>query len=157
MEFGFEYSGRFPPRRACKNKILRLGGKLIYQSRTAATTQITYISAIKNFTVFLGHPVLAVATVLSALLVSSGVGSLITRTWAARGGAVVAIAVTWIVLAQLFFASPMLRDLLAQSLSAPLGVRLAICVTLVGLAGLPMGMPFPGGLRRRQRDHYHSG
>ena len=134
--------------RAAWRTTRRTASVVTYFALLGAAFMLIEVGLMQRFTVFLGHPVLAVATVLSALLVSSGVGSLISRTWAARGGGVVAVAVTWIVLAQLFFASPMLRDLLAQSLSAPLGVRLAICVTLVGLAGLPMGMPFPVGLSR---------
>jgi hypothetical protein len=106
------------------------------------------VGLMQRFTVFIGNPVLAVATVLAALLVSSGLGSRLGRSWHDRGRPVVLIAVAWIVVAQLLLASPPLRAMLRELLAAPLAVRLVVCCALVAAAGVPMGMPFPEGLRR---------
>ena len=102
------------------------------------------IALMQRFTVFLGDPALAVATVLAALLVSSGVGS-----WAASSGRVtVGHATLWIVVVLTFFASPLAPAILRALLPAALPVRLACCVLLVALAGVPMGIPFPTGLKQ---------
>jgi hypothetical protein len=106
------------------------------------------VALMQRFTVFIGNPVLAVATVLAALLLSSGLGSHMARSWRERGRPVIPIAVAWIVVAQLALASPPLRGLLGDLLAAPLWLRLAVCCALVTAAGIPMGMPFPEGLHR---------
>jgi spermidine synthase len=105
------------------------------------------IALMQRFTVYLGDPTLAVATVLAALLVSSGVGSLATRHVRSHP-ATVYLAVACILLALLFFASPLSHALLHETLAAPLGARLALAVLLVAAAGIPLGMPFPAGLAR---------
>ena len=38
--------------------------------------------------------------------------------------------------------------LLAETLAAPQAQRLVLCIALVTLVGIPLGMPFPNGLRR---------
>ena len=119
-----------------------------YFAALGAAFMLIEVALMQRFTVFVGNPVLAVATVLSALLVSSGVGSRMARGWRERGRPVVPIAVAWIVVAQLVLASPPVRAMLGELLAAPLGVRLLVCCLLVGAAGIPMGMPFPDGLRR---------
>jgi len=106
------------------------------------------VALMQRFTVFLGNPSLAVATVLAALLMSSGLGSYVARAGQVRGRDRLPLAFTWIVVMLLFFASPFLRTLLHELLWAPLAVRLAVAVTLVGLAGFAMGIPFPTGLAR---------
>jgi hypothetical protein len=105
------------------------------------------IALMQRFTVFLGDPALAVATVLAALLVSSGLGSWFARHARSRAGTL-RMAVLWIVIALAFFASPLSHLLLHGTLAAPLPARLALAVVLVAVAGFPMGMPFPTGLAR---------
>ncbi len=102
----------------------------------------------QRFTVFLGNPALAVATVLAALLVGSGLGSAIARQWTERGRDVVLVAVAWIVIVQLLLAASPVREAFRHLLWLPLPARLALVVAVVGIAGFPMGMPFPFGLAR---------
>jgi hypothetical protein len=110
---------------------------------------VVEVALMQRFTLFLGNPVLAVASVLAALLASSGLGSYAARMWQIRRERAVPLAVAWIVLAQLFFASPVLRGLLAGPLfEASLGVRLVVCAALVAAVGVPMGIPFPAGIAR---------
>ncbi|HYV56111.1 MAG TPA: hypothetical protein VE911_01140, partial [Candidatus Nitrosopolaris sp.] len=106
------------------------------------------VALMQRFTVFLGNPALAVATVLAALLVSSGLGSYAARTWRTRGHDRLPLAIAWIVVMLLFFASPFLRALLHDLLWAPVAARLCVAAVLVGLTGFPMGIPFPTGLAR---------
>ena len=115
-----------------------------YFAALGAAFILIEVALMQRFTVFLGDPALAVATVLAALLVSSGIGS-----WAARSGRItVGHATLWLVVVLTFFASPLAPALLRALLPAALPVRLACCVLLVALAGVPMGIPFPTGLTR---------
>jgi hypothetical protein len=99
------------------------------------------IPLLQRFILFLGHPAYAMATVLFALLLFSGLGSLLSRR-----------VPLWLVLALL----PALVGLYALGLPAlfqaalgvPLGGRLAVAVVALAPAGLLMGVPFPQGLAR---------
>jgi len=119
-----------------------------YFAALGAAFMFIEVALMQRFTVFIGNPVLAVATVLAALLLSSGLGSHLARGWRERGRPVILIAVAWIVVAQLILASPPLLGLLRDLLAAPLWLRLVVCCALVTAAGIPMGMPFPEGLHR---------
>ncbi len=115
-----------------------------YFAALGAAFILIEVALMQRFTVFLGDPALAVATVLAALLVSSGLGS-----FAARSGRVgLGAAVLWIVVGLGFFASPLAPAALHALLPASLPVRLACCVVMVAGVGVPMGMPFPTGLKR---------
>ena len=107
------------------------------------------IAFIHRFTLFLGHPLYAVAVVLSAFLVFAGLGSGVTRRlmdrisversiiFAALG--IAAIALTYLVLL------PVLLDVLRPSAAA---VKVAVSAALIAPLGFCMGMPFPLGLAR---------
>lgn len=122
-----------------------------YFAALGAGFMIVEVALIQRFTVFVGDPAVAVAGVLGALLVSSGIGSYIARHQQTSSHAAVAVAVGWILIALLFFASPLLRRGLWALLAAPAAIRLAIAVLLVGAIGVAMGVPFPLGLTRVAR------
>ena len=97
------------------------------------------IPFIQGFVVFLGHPTLAFATVLVAMLVFSGVGSLLAPR--------VPLLPAFLILAVGATSYPaLLRPILNATLGAPLAARLG--VTIVSLAPLAvfMGVPFPRAL-----------
>ena len=102
------------------------------------------IPLLQRFILFLGHPAYAMATVLFALLLFSGLGSLISRR-----------VPLWLVLVLL----PVLVGgytlglsvLFEATLAAPLGVRLIVAVVALAPPGLLMGMPFPKGLALLER------
>jgi hypothetical protein len=119
-----------------------------YFAALGAGFMLVEVALIQRFTVFLGDPTLAVATVLGALLVSSGTGSYAARGWSTNGRLVIPLAVGWIMLALFFFASPLLRNMLWGLLVMPSPIRIAISVALIGAVGLAMGIPFPLGLAR---------
>jgi hypothetical protein len=120
----------------------------VYFALLGAGFMLVELALMQRFTIFLGDPVLAVATVLAALLVSSGVGSWIAGRLQESGRDVVLLSVIWIVAALLIFASPLVPQILDAALAAPRRQRLALCIGLVSFVGAPMGMPFPTGLRR---------
>jgi hypothetical protein len=122
--------------------------RVAYFATLGAGFMLVEVGLMQRFTIFLGNPAFAVASVLGALLVASGTGSALARTSLLRARAVVPIALVWIVLAQLVLASALVPALLRAALWLPFAARLAVCITIVAIVGLPMGVPFPAALAR---------
>jgi hypothetical protein len=102
------------------------------------------IAAIQQLTLLLGHPVYAVAAVLTALLVFSGVGSAWSDARPAQGSRLANLA-----LAGLLTLYAALLLWVARGLQpAALGVRVAVTAFVLAPAAFLMGMPFPLGLRQ---------
>jgi hypothetical protein len=118
---------------------------IAYFAALGAGFMLVEIGLIQRFTVFLGDPAFAVATVLSILLMSSGLGS-----WGARraGGELLGWSLLWIAATLLLFASPVARDALRGMLGASLPTRLVVAALAIAVAGVPMGIPFPAGMAR---------
>jgi len=102
------------------------------------------ISFIQRFTLFLGHPLAAIAVVLAAFLVCAGIGSglcLRLRTsetvLAAAAAAIVTFATAYLL------ALPLLETAL---LAAPFAAKVIITLLLIAPLGVAMGVPFPLGL-----------
>jgi hypothetical protein len=97
------------------------------------------VPLIQRLVLFLDHPTVAFATVLSVLLIASGVGSLAAprlRQW-------------WLVpvlVVYLLALSVLLAPLLRLFMARPLAVRIAFASLLLAPLGLLMGVPFPTGL-----------
>ena len=97
------------------------------------------IPLLQQFILFLGHPAYALVTVLFALLLFSGVGSLLSHRLSLR----------WVlILLPLLIGGYALGLPLffRAALAAPLGIRLFVAVGALAPPGLLMGMPFPKGL-----------
>jgi hypothetical protein len=106
------------------------------------------IGFMQHFVLFLGHPVYALAVVLSSLLISSGIGAgltprLDTRLGADRARRLSALALIAI-LAVYGLALGSIFDALIH-LALPL--RIPIAALLVSLPGLAMGTFVPAGVR----------
>ncbi len=103
------------------------------------------IPLIQRLILFLGHPVPALATVLLALLVGSGLGSLTSSRLPLRP-----------TLATLVLATLILPWLLERGIDLFLGVELGYRLSLSVLALLPlgflMGVPFPSGIEIARRE-----
>jgi hypothetical protein len=103
------------------------------------------ISLIQRFVFFLSDPVYANALIITALLVSSGIGSLLSgRRAGSRRGIVLAAGAGVAALAvfSLFGLPPLLRALLGL----PLALKAILTVALIFPIGSLMGIPFPAGL-----------
>lgn len=107
------------------------------------------IALLQKYTVFVGGPVYAMAVTLFAVLVFSGLGSLISN-WVARvvpnALTVILVALVGAVLAESVFVNRALPQLMFLSH----GLRCAVAVVAVAPLALLMGMPFPTGLRVAQ-------
>ncbi|WP_119299626.1 polyamine aminopropyltransferase [Dongia deserti] len=106
------------------------------------------IAFIQRFSLFLGHPLTAIAVTLAGFLVFAGLGSGFSTRAAARWpratiilavGAIVAIGAGYVALLPLVFDTLMGWPLLAKS---------AVAAGLVAPLGFAMGFPFPLGLSR---------
>lgn len=96
---------------------------------------------VQRFILFLGHPAYALTAVLFAILLFSGVGSVLSPRMPLRW----ALAAL-VVLALIY--PPALDLLFSLALRLPLWGRLAVAVLALMPLGVVMGMPFPLGLAR---------
>jgi len=101
------------------------------------------IPVFQQFILFLGQPAYALATVLFALLVFSGIGSLISTR--------VSIGLVW-ALAPLIVGlyAGALPTILRWALAMHQTVRVGIAVVALAPLGILMGMPFPKGLAQME-------
>ena len=102
------------------------------------------IPLMQRFILFLGSPAYAMATVLFAVLLFSGMGSALSRRVPLR----LALVSLPILVGAYTVALPWLFDVV---LIAPLWVRLVITVATLAPPGLLMGMPLPRGIDLLQR------
>ncbi|NOZ30135.1 MAG: hypothetical protein GXP39_19060 [Chloroflexi bacterium] len=101
------------------------------------------IPLVQRFILFLGHPTLALAAVLSGLLLFSGIGSMLAprvRLIPALAGLIL-IIVVWPTVLRLTFEG---------ALGWPLWARLGVTAGLLAPLGLLLGIPFPAGLARAE-------
>ena len=113
------------------------------------------VALIQKFVLFLGHPTYALTVIIFSMLISSGIGSYLSRRLIAGNDArlkmvLVGIAVLVILLA--FIAGPLTQALV----SLPLFVKALITMAVIAPAGFLMGMPFPTGLARLEEWHHQS-
>lgn len=105
------------------------------------------VSLLQRFSIFLGAPIFGLTVVLFAMLLFSGIGSMLTGRLIDRRGprALVApIAALLVVLVAFGLVAP---HLLHRAAGATTPARIAIAVVLLGSLGLLMGMPFALGMR----------
>jgi hypothetical protein len=103
------------------------------------------IAFIQRFVLFLGHPTYALTVVIFLLMLSSGMGSLLSRRWL-RSPGMVWIPILLVILA-LTANVFLLPRILENWVRLAFGLRLMISAGLLAPLGLAMGMPFPAGLR----------
>ncbi len=104
------------------------------------------IAFIQRLTLFLGHPLGAIAIVLAGFLVFAGLGSGAQARWSANRrvplvgiaiGAIIGVAVMQLLVMPI--ALPMLVGL-------PFGAKAVLALAMIAPLAFPMGMPFPLGL-----------
>jgi spermidine synthase len=107
------------------------------------------ITLIEKVAFYLNDRTSSFALVLTAMLISSGVGSLISPRFAAapkRGVALAgAVVVLWCLLVMLF-----LQDFLLATIALPWLARAAIVLVLVAPVSVALGLPFPLGLAQTE-------
>jgi hypothetical protein len=110
------------------------------------------ISLVQKFTLFLGHPVYALAVILFSLLLFSSLGSYLTgrleENYLARSGQR-AIAAIWVVVL-LYIA--VLPFFFYNYVGLPLPAKIVMAIVFLIPLALVMGMPMPIGIRLANRE-----
>ena len=106
------------------------------------------IAFIQRLTLFLGHPLYAVAVVLASFLAFAGIGGGVSERlgerWKRAVPAIVAIAA--------LIEIALLRALLGLTLGMHPMIKVALSIAMVAPLAFLMGMPFPIGLKRLSRS-----
>ncbi len=118
---------------------LPLGRVVLYFAALGFGFLLVEIPLVQQFILFLGHPTLALAVVLAAVLLWSGLGSLLSP----RVPSLAALLALLLVIA---LEALLLPHLLSRLLSTVFPLRLFFTFLLLAPLGLLMGMPFPLGL-----------
>ncbi len=106
------------------------------------------IGFMQQFVLFLGHPVYALAVVLSGLLISSGIGAGLSSRLDARLGSERARRLASAALVGvLVLYGLVLSSLFAALIDLVLPLRIAIAAVLVAIPGVAMGTFVPAGVR----------
>ncbi len=112
---------------------------LIYFTMLGLGFLFIEIPLAQHFILFLGHPVIALAVVLFAILLFSGLGSLTAPRWsllAALGSLVIVAILMPVVLPAIF----------RLVLGWPLAARIVVSILCLAPLGVLMGVPFARGL-----------
>ncbi|MDE0098873.1 MAG: hypothetical protein OXM87_04550 [Truepera sp.] len=116
----------------------------LYFSCLGLAFLLVEIPLAQRFILVLGHPVTALAAVLFAVLVFSGLGSLVARWLPAR--------TALLLLVVLIVVAPVaIRALSPAALALPEGPRWVLAMLALAPLGFLMGIPFPAGLARLEQ------
>jgi hypothetical protein len=110
------------------------------------------VALIQKFVLFLGHPTYALTVIIFSMLIASGVGSYCSRTLVAGSVArlrTILMGVTALVVVLAFTVSPLSES----GVGLPLWLKIGITVAVIAPVAFLMGMPFPSGLSRLERQH----
>ena len=113
---------------------------------------LVQVALIQKFVLLLGHPTYALTVIIFAMLVSSGIGSYVSRKLLKGSDSrlEMALALVAVAVIALAVAGPVVSQ---AGIAWPLPVKIVITVLLIAPAGFLMGMPFPTGLARLERQH----
>lgn len=128
---------------------------LVYFVGLGVGFMLIEISLIQRLTIFLGHPTYSFIVVLATLLLSSGIGSMVSGIWAPgsapRKLLIVLALILGIILVYILF----LYDSFTAFMWLSKPVRILISVVLIIPPGFFMGMCFPMGIQIIRKFHEH--
>lgn len=110
------------------------------------------VGLIQKFVLFLGHPTYALTVVIFSMLISSGIGSAMSRRMVGYSEGRLTKVLGLVALLATVLAL-LTGWLLTVSVGLPLPLKVALTVVLLGPLGFVMGMPFPVGLQRLEKWH----
>ncbi|RDI62114.1 class I SAM-dependent methyltransferase [Microvirga subterranea] len=123
-----------------------VGAGTLYFALIGIGFMMAEIGLLQRISVFLGHPVYALSVVLFSLILSTGIGSLVSeRAPLDSGGRLIG----WAVLTSLYLLllPAWLPEILLRLESANLLLRAGLAVVVLAPAGFLMGFGFPTGMR----------
>lgn len=119
----------------------------VYAALIGVGFMLVEVPLIQRFQLLLGQPILSLAAVLATLLLSGGLGSLLSQRWQANHllarVSVVGIVMTVIAVMYWFLLPSLVESLLVASFA----VRLLATMGFTAVIGFAMGIPFPSLLR----------
>ena len=125
---------------------------LLYFLAIGAGYILIEVALIQKFVLFLGHPTYALTVVIFSMLVSSGLGSFLSRKLVDdRNGRLVAVLA--IAAALVGVLAAIVQPVLTAGVGLPLAVKMIATVLMIAPAGFVMGIPFPTGLRLLEKHH----
>lgn len=119
---------------------------LLYFLSLGLGYMVVEIGLMQKTTIFLGHPAYSVSFTLCALLTGSGLGGLLFSHVKMPSVPRILLC-SGVVAGCVALCVPLLGPVFSRSISLPLAARGAMVIVGVGLLGIPMGVPFPSGLR----------
>ncbi len=132
-----------------KTAVSKRGGRtgiVIYFAALGAGFIIIEITLLQKFMIFLGGPAYSMAVTLFTILLSSGIGSFLSRNLSHKPFRLLAFVIPLLILITILHAF-FLDRIIANLMGLPLLMRGVAAVLLIAPLGLLMGMPFPAGLR----------
>jgi hypothetical protein len=120
---------------------------LLYFLCLGAGYILIQVALIQKFVLFLGHPTYALTVIIFSMLLSSGLGSYVSRRLI-RGSVQRLSTLLMIIAGAIFLLAGVIVPLTEHGVALPLATKIAITVILIAPAGFAMGMPFPSGLMR---------
>jgi hypothetical protein len=110
------------------------------------------VSLIQTFVLLLGNPTYALTIIIFSLLVSSGIGSFFSQRVLGASDRSLTAALASVALLMALLAV-LIPNLNLASLGWPLWIKAPITVMLIAPAGFAMGMAFPAGLSRLEKQY----
>ena len=132
--------------------VLNRKNYIIYFACLGLGFMLVEIPLIQKFILFLGQPMYAISTILSSLLIFSGIGSLTAGRFSdshvsiSLGRVISAICLLLVVYV---FGMPFIFDSL---LGASISIRVMAAITLIFPLGMLLGMALPLGVRLLEKD-----
>ena len=125
---------------------------LVYFLAIGAGYILIEVALIQKFVLFLGHPTYALTVVIFSMLVSSGIGSFVSRKLIGdrTNRLMMALAIAAGLVGLL---AVLLQPVLSGGVGLPWGVKVVATVAMIVPAGFVMGLPFPTGLRLLEQRH----
>jgi hypothetical protein len=117
---------------------------LLYFLSIGAGYILIQVALIQKFVLFLGHPTYALTVIIFSMLLSSGLGSFVSKRLVGR---VIALPAVLIFVAAAVLVLAMTVGPVSESgVALPLPLKILIAVLMIAPVGFAMGMPFPTGL-----------
>lgn len=123
---------------------------LLYFLCIGAGYILIQVALIQKFVLFLGHPTYALTVIIFSMLISSGIGSYLSRQIVA-GSAKRLVAVFLFIAAAISTLAVVVTPITEGGVALPFPVKVAISVLLIAPVALAMGVPFPSGLSRLEQ------
>jgi hypothetical protein len=125
---------------------LRTGTLVLYFAALGTGFIMIELGLLQKLTLLLGNPTMTFAILLFTLLISSGIGSLMSTRLLVNGPkrlAMIVVGIASLAGLYLVFLSPLIYATIAEDFSVKVGISVAVIFPL----GFLMGMPMPTGMR----------